>query len=176
MCQSTGTEQLKSPELKGTMSEVIKSGRKGVALKFLLKRLGFGLEASISTRLKKQRSSKGKLKAMMKETQNPDKLSTSQCHQAEIQISVSVVRGKRGHIMKLCVLCPSVANSQKQHHHEEEERQDISLDHKIGHLVLRLQLSHKNLHLSLTLHPTPTHTTIPMLLALTRNDQKKLRL
>lgn len=50
MYQSTEIEQLKRPELKGTMNEVIKSGRKGVALKLRLKEADFELlGGSIST-------------------------------------------------------------------------------------------------------------------------------
>ena len=50
MYQSTEIEQLKRPELKGKMNEVIKSGRKGVALKLRLKEADFELlGGSIST-------------------------------------------------------------------------------------------------------------------------------
>lgn len=55
--QSTETEQLKSPELKGTMSEVMKLAGKAVDLRFVLNRLNFDLksklEGSISTSLNK---------------------------------------------------------------------------------------------------------------------------
>lgn len=43
MYQSTETEQLKRPQLNGTMSEVMKSERKGEDLRLPLKRLNFDL-------------------------------------------------------------------------------------------------------------------------------------
>lgn len=48
MHQSAETEQLKSPELKGTTSTVIQSRSKGRALKFLLRRPSLELGGSIS--------------------------------------------------------------------------------------------------------------------------------
>lgn len=149
MYQSTDTEQLNRPQLRGTMSVIMKSGRREDR-RLLLKTPSFDWRAgSIS----KHKTTEYFLSRLSPTTDHG--YGGRSKSKAVIQVTVGEVRrGRRNQGVKLCVLRPSVANSQKEHHHEKEERQDVGFDHYKGNVGFGLNFRNEMLHgFILEVHP-----------------------